>query len=338
MNRQICVAQIGCGYWGPNLLRNLSSLPDCRVKYVVDNSAERRHYVETNFPRTKGVLDLAQVLEDKEVDAVVIATPACSHFSLACSALEHKKHVLVEKPLATKVSEVDQLATIAARQNRILMVGHTFIYNSAVRYVKSLIDSGEIGEVRYAYSQRLNLGRIRSDIDALWNFAPHDVSIIQYWLSDPQPLRVLRHGMAFIQEGIDDVVFLNITYPAKVMANIHVSWLDPQKTRKVVVVGSRKMVVYDDTSDDKVAVYDKGIDQKAVLGEAMDYDRPQIQFSYRAGNILLPSIRQEEPLRAEVCHFLDCIRSGQTPITGVSHARNVVAILEQAKDPSQFLS
>jgi predicted dehydrogenase len=238
----------------------------------------------------------------------------------------------VEKPLATSVAEVDELARIAAQRGLVVMVGHTFIYNSAVRYVKTLIDSGELGEVRYIYSQRLNLGRIRSDIDALWNFAPHDISIIQYWLNDAEPLAVLRQGMAYIQDGVDDVVFLGLRYPGKIMANIHVSWLDPQKVRKMIVVGSRKMVIYDDMADEKIAIYDKGIDRKAVLGENMDFDNPlPIQFNYRSGSILLPEVKLVEPLRAEAEHFGECVRTGKVPLTGLSHARTVVSILEQAQ-------
>ena len=207
-----------------------------------------------------------------------------------------------------------------------------FIYNPAVRYVKKLIDAGELGEIRYIYSQRLNLGRIRSDIDALWNFAPHDISIIQYWLGDPEPLSVSRQGMAYMQDGIDDVVFLNLEYPGKIMANIHVSWLDPQKVRKMIVVGSRKMVVYDDVADNKIAIYDKGIDRKAILGENMDFDNPRpLQFNYRSGDILLPQMKFTEPLRLEAEHFRDCIFNRQTPLTGVSHARKVVSILERAR-------
>jgi predicted dehydrogenase len=201
-----------------------------------------------------------------------------------------------------------------------------------VRYVKKLIDSGELGEVRYIYSQRLNLGRIRSDIDALWNFAPHDISIIQYWLGDPQPLSVSRQGMAYMQDGIDDVVFLSLTYPGKIMANIHVSWLDPQKVRKMIVVGSKKMVVYDDIADDKIAIYDKGIDRRAVLGENMDFDnvRPP-EFNYRSGDILLPQVKFIEPLRMEAEHFIDSIKNKTVPLTGLAHAREVVSILERAK-------
>jgi predicted dehydrogenase len=328
----IVLAQVGCGYWGPNLLRNYSSLAGCRVKYVVDSSPERRTFVETHFPRTKGLDTLATALTDPEITGVIIATPAGSHFQLAREALLAGKHVFVEKPLATKVAEVDELGRLADERKLVVMAGHTFIYNAAVRYVKKLIDAGELGDVRYIYSQRLNLGRIRSDIDALWNFAPHDISIIQYWLGNPEPLSVFRQGMDYMQDQVEDVVFLNVTYPGKIIANIHVSWLDPQKVRKMIVVGSRKMVVYDDIADDKIAIYDKGIDKKAILGQNMDFDNPRLdQFDYRSGDILLPQVKFVEPLRTEAEHFIDCIKNGRTPLTGIAHARTVVSILERAR-------
>src|SRR6266404_4339052 len=331
MNKRLVLAQFGCGYWGPNLLRNFSVLPDCSVKYVADKSPDRRAFVERNFPQTRAVESCDTVLDDPEIDAVVIATPAETHFSLAEQALHAGKHAFVEKPLATRASEVDKLAQSAAERSLVVMAGHTFIYNAAVRYVKQLIDAGELGEIRYIYSQRLNLGRIRADIDALWNFAPHDISIIQFWLGNPEPLSVSRQGMAYMQEGIDDVVFLNLEYPGKIIANIHVSWLDAQKVRKMIIVGSRKMVVYDDVADDKIAIYDKGIDRRAILGENMDFDHPRPeQFSYRSGDIILPQINFSEPLRSEAEHFADCVRYGKQPITGAVHARNVVSILEQA--------
>lgn len=328
----LVVAQLGCGYWGPNLLRNFSALPGCHVKYTVDASADRRAFVTANFPRTQAVESVDTVFNDPAVNAVIVATPAASHFDLARRALESGKHVFVEKPLATKAAEVDLLGAEAAKRGLVVMAGHTFIYNAAVRHVKKMIDAGELGEVRYIYSQRLNLGRIRSDIDALWNFAPHDISIIQYWLGDAVPSGVFRQGMDYMQKGIDDVVFLNVVYPNKIMANIHVSWLDPQKVRKMIVVGSRKMVVYDDVAEDKIAIYDKGIDRKAVLGENMDFDNPRsIQFNYRSGDILLPQVKFTEPLRAEAEHFLECIRQGKEPMTGIRHARTVVDILERAR-------
>src|SRR5205809_3741921 len=207
-----------------------------------------------------------------------------------------------------------------------------YIYNAVVRFVKKLFYVGELVDVRYIYSQRLNLGRIRSDIDALWNFAPHDISIIQYWLGDPEPISIGRQGMAYMQEGIDDVVFLNLEYPGKVIANIHVSWLDPQKVRKMIIVGSRKMVVYDDIAENKIVIYDKGIDRRAILGENMDFDSPQpLQFNYRSGDILLPQVKFTEPLRVEAEHFADCIRNSREPLTGLNHARTVVSILERAR-------
>ncbi len=310
-------------------------MKNCRVKYVVDASPERRAFVESNFSRTKAVESCEIVLADPEVEAVIIATPAGSHFRLAKQALLAGKHVFVEKPLATKVAEVDALGQIADERGLVVMAGHTFVYNSAVRYVKKLIDAGDLGELRYIYSQRLNLGRIRSDIDALWNFAPHDISIVQYWLDDPEPISILRQGMDYMQDQVDDVVFLNLVYPGKIMANIHVSWLDPQKVRKMIVVGSRKMVVYDDVADDKIAIYDKGIDRKAILGENMDFDKPQpLEFNYRSGDILLPQIKFTEPLRTEAEHFVQCISNGEQPLTGIEHARNVVSILERAQTPA----
>src|SRR6266480_1596104 len=329
--KPLVLAQIGCGYWGPNLLRNFYALPGCTVKYVVDSSAERRRFVQSNFPFSQAIKNHQTVLEDSDIDGVVIATPAASHFSLAKQVLEAGKHVFVEKPLATKVSEVDELSRRAAERNLVVMTGHTFVYNSAVRHVKRLIDAGDLGDLRYIYSQRLNLGRIRSDIDALWNFAPHDLSIIQYWLGNPDPISIGRQGMAYMQKGIDDVVFLNLEYPGKVIANIHVSWLKTQKVRKMIIVGSRKMVVYDDIADNKIAIFDKGIDRKAVLGENMDFDQPQpLQFNYRSGDILLPQVKFTEPLRVEAEHFSDCILNSRVPLTGLSHARTVVSILERA--------
>jgi predicted dehydrogenase len=329
---ELVLAQLGCGYWGPNLLRNFSALSNCSVKYVVDPSAERRAFVERHFPRTSAVESVERVLDDPDVKAVLVATPAETHFRLTKQALEAGKHAFVEKPLATKASEVDELGKCAAERNLVVMAGHTFIYNSAVRYVKQLVEAGELGEIRYIYSQRLNLGRIRTDIDALWNFAPHDLSIIQYWLGNPEPVSVSRQGMAYMQDGIDDVVFLNLEYPNKIIANIHVSWLDPQKVRKMIIVGSTKMVVYDDVAESKIAIYDKGIDRKAVLGQNMDFDNPQrMQFNYRSGDILLPQIKFTEPLKIEAEHFADCILNRRTPLTGVDHARTVVSILERAR-------
>jgi predicted dehydrogenase len=322
------IAQIGVGYWGPNLLRNLVADKSCRVKTVVDLSKERRDYVKSLYPSIQVTDDVNQVFQDPDIKGIVIATPVKIHFDLAVDALESGKHILVEKPMARTVAEVEKIGRLASERKLVAMVGHTFLYNAAVRYVKKLIDSGEIGDVRYIYSQRLNLGRIRSDVDALWNFAPHDISIIQYWLDNPNPISVIKRGVDYIQEKIDDVVFVNILYPKKIMANIHVSWLDPQRARSMTIVGSKKMVVYDDTAENRIAIYDKGIDRKAMLGENMDYDNPHFQtFDHRSGDVLLPKIDFKEPLKVEIEHFIDCIQNGTKCLTGVDHAKKVVQIL-----------
>ena len=324
----VTIAQIGVGYWGPNLLRNLVANRRCTVSRVVDLSSERRDYVCGLYPAIKVTDDAEEVLGDGDVEAVVIATPVATHFDLAMRALRAGKHILVEKPLATSVAEVEKIGELANKKHLIVMAGHTFLFNAAVRYVKKIIDAGELGDIRYIYSQRLNLGRIRFDVDALWNFAPHDISIIQYWLGDPTPLSVMKRGLDYIQKNINDVVFVNIIYPNKIMANIHVSWLDPRKVRSMTVVGSKKMVVYDDIAENKIAIFDKGIDRMAVLGQNMDFDDSRFQnFSHRSGDVLLPKIDFQEPLKVEVDHFIDCITKGTGCITGIKHAKKVVEIL-----------
>lgn len=327
---KINVAQIGVGYWGPNLLRNLVTNKDCEVKTVVDLSKERQNFVKGMYPSVEVINQVDSVFNNSEIDAVVIATPVATHFDLTMKALNAGKHVLVEKPMAVKVDQVVQIGKLAKEKDLVAMVGHTFLYNSAVRFVKKLIDSGELGDIRYIYSQRVNLGRIRNDVDALWNLAPHDISIIQYWLGDPEPLTVTRNGMDYVQNGVDDVVFMNIVYPNNIMANIHVSWLDPHKIRKMTVVGSKKMVVYDDIAENKIAIFDKGIDRMAVLGENMDFDNPNtFQFNHRSGDVVLPKINWVEPLKTEIAHFVDCAQNGIKCISDVEHAQKVVDILSR---------
>ena len=324
----IKIAQIGVGYWGPNLLRNLVANKDCDVRGVADLSPERLGFVNSLYPAVKTTNDSEEIINDKDIEAVIIATPVATHFDLAIKALNAGKHILVEKPMARTTEEVEEIGRIAKEKGLVAMVGHTFLYNSAVRYLKELVDAGELGDIRYIYSQRLNLGRIRSDVDALWNLAPHDISIIQYLLGDPKPVSVNRQGVDYVQNGVDDVVFLNILYPNKVMANIHVSWLDPHKIRRITVVGSKKMVVYDDMAENKIAIYDKGIDKMAVLGEEMDFDKTgTVEYTHRSGDVLLPKIDFQEPLKVEIAHFVDCIENGTECITGTEHALEVVRAL-----------
>lgn len=327
----INMAQIGVGYWGPNLLRNLTANDECIVKTVVDTDEHRRSYVKKYYPSVEVTGDMQKVLDDPSIQALVIATPVKTHFNIAIQALEKGKHILVEKPMATSVSEMDKIVSLSKRKGLVAMAGHTFIFNAAVRYLKKLVDSGELGNIRYIYSQRLNLGRIRSDVDALWNLAPHDVSIIQYILGDPEPVSVSRTGMDFVQDGIEDVAFLYIAYPDKIIAHVHVSWLDPNKLRRMTVVGSKKMVVYDDMAENKIAIYDKGIDKMARLGQNMDFDHSDFfTFSHRSGDVVLPKIDFIEPLKVEIAHFADCIQNSAACLTGPEHALNVVRILSIA--------
>jgi len=296
---------------------------------VLDLSSERRDFVKNLYPAITVTDNINEIINNDDISAVVIATPVKTHFSITMKCLEKGKHILVEKPMATTVSEVQRIREIAQEKDLVAMVGHTFLFNSAVRYVKGLIDNGALGDVRYIYSQRLKLGRIRNDVDALWNLAPHDVSIIQYWLNNPEPVNVKRNGMGFVQKGIDDIVFMNIEYPENIMANIHVSWLDPHKIRRMTVVGSKKMVVYDDIAENKIIIYDKGIDRMAVLGENMDFDNPNtFSFNHRSGDVVMPKIKWAEPLKTEIEHFVDCIQSGAKCITDAKHAEKVVRILE----------
>ena len=325
----IQIAQIGCGYWGPNLLRNFSALKECQVKYVVETNPDRRQFIEDNFPRSKPVAGLGIVLEDPAIEAVVIATPARTHFALAKQALACGKHALVEKPLAMSVGEVDVLEALSRRRRLILMAGHSFLFNPAVSYLKQLIAERQLGQIYYAYSQRLNLGVIRSDVNALWNLAPHDVSIFCH-LFDSAPIRVTAQGTDYIQADIEDVVFLQLEFPNRVRAHIQVSWLDPNKLRRLTIVGSRKMVVYDDIADDKITIYDKGIECETAVNP---FDQiSAAAYRNRAGDILLPKIGFKEPLRIEAEHFLDCVRTGRTPLTNAAHARQVIAVLAAAQE------
>ena len=328
-DKEIVVAQIGCGYWGPNVLRNFSAQPGCWVKFVAEINKERQQYVTANFPRSHVLDDIDELLADTDVDAVIIATPASSHHAITKQALEAGKHVFVEKPLATTVRDADELVALAESNGKMLMAGHTFLYNAAVRYAKKLLAEESLGQLYYIYSQRLNLGQVRSDVNAWWNLAPHDVSILLYLMDGKLPASVSATGVSYIQPGIEDVVFATLKWANGVTGHIHVSWLDPGKIRKMTLVGSRKMVVYDDVSDDKITIFDKGVDRVPKIGERMDYDQSgDFQLIHRTGDILLPRISFQEPLKTEAAHFLECLRNGQPPLTGPKHARDVVAVLE----------
>jgi predicted dehydrogenase len=316
---------IGVGYWGPNLVRNFYQLPGTEARWAVDLNEDRLNHVRSLYPALRVSRDVDQLIEDPEVDAVVVATPVDSHADLACRALESGKHVFVEKPMARTVEECRRMLEVAERAGKVLMVGHTFLYNAVVRRIKQLIDEGELGEIFYVHMTRVNLGLFREDVNVVWDLAPHDVAILRYILG-AGPVKVHATGSDFVQPGIEDVAFVDLEFPGRVRAHLHVSWLDPNKIRRVTVVGSKKMLVYDDTSNlEKLRVYDKGV---SVMPHYDSFG--EFHLSYRYGDIVLPRIEEAEPLKTESQHFLDCIREGRRPLSDGANGLEVVEVLEAA--------
>jgi predicted dehydrogenase len=326
MSEVIRVAAVGAGYWGPNLIRNLSELPGAELRVICDEDEERLRKIGRRYPGVALVTDLEAVLADEEIDAVILATPAGLHYEHGLAAMRAGKDVLLEKPLAMSVADGKQLVEFAEREGRILMVGHTFIYNSAVKAIKQIVKSGEIGDVYYIYSSRVNLGRIRTDVNALWNVAPHDISIINHVL-ERSPVRVRATGRSYLQPGIEDVVFAVFEYPGGTIAHVHASWLDPSKVRRTTFVGSKKMIVYDDVeSEGKVKIYDKG-----VRRETQDAEYGEFQLRLHSGDIHIPKITFAEPLAEECRHFIECVRTRETPRSDGRQGLAIVAALEAAQ-------
>lgn len=318
---QDAIAQIGFGYWGPNLARTLQTQAGPRFRYLVELAPERRERAAQVYPQVRVVDELEPVLADDEVAAVVVATPAGSHASLARRALEAGKHVLVEKPLALSTVDAVALVHLAEERGLVLMVGHTFEYVPAVRKMKELIDSGDLGDVLYLHAQRLNLGRIQSDINAFWSIGPHDVSIANFLVGDA-PEWVSAHGARYLDPYVEDVAFVTAGYPNGLLAHMHVSWLDPSKTRRTTVVGSRQMAVYDDMdANAKLRVYDKGADR--IEEDAYG----AWHYRLRDGVMYEPRLATTEPLTEELRHFLHCVQTGERPLTDGWNGARVVAVL-----------
>lgn len=329
----IRTAVVGLGYWGPNLARVVAESSATELVAICDADLTRLVRLQARYPAVRTTGDVATVLADDGIDAVVIATPADTHYALALAALQAGKHVLVEKPLARTVAECEELLRVASAASLVLMPGHVFLYNEAVRKVRDYITSGVLGDVYYAYSQRLNLGQVRRDVNALWNFAPHDLSILDWWLGGP-PERVVARGYSYIQPEIEDVVFMTLDYPNGIGANVHLSWLDPHKIRLMTVVGSEKMVVYDDTSpDERIRLYDKGVVRKALDGGEQTLGRfesfGEFQLLLRAGDVVIPKIDFVEPLQVELEDFVAAIRGERAPLSdgamGLQVVRSLVA-------------
>jgi len=326
------LAIVGVGYWGPNLVRNFAVHDGAALSLICDLDRGRLDKIGRQYPAARLTTSFDDVIKDTSIDAVVIALPVGVHYEFAKKALDAGKHVMVEKPLCTTSAEAEELVELAASKKLTLMVGHTFEYNAAVHKLRALVEDGTLGELYYIYSQRLNLGRVRSDINTMWNLAPHDVSIILHCLRR-EPVRVSAKGLIQLQPGIEDVVFMVLEFEGGIIAHIHNSWLDPNKIRRMTLVGSSKMVVYDDVSADaKIQIYDKGIDKKNMAQDMGSYDDfGKFQLIHRAGDLLIPKIDFVEPLRLESQHFVDCIASGKTPLTDGRNGLRVVKVLEAAQ-------
>src|SRR6266446_4247054 len=325
MPKQIKVGVVGCGYWGPNLVRNFRSLPDCSLKMMCDISEERLAHLRSLYPEVKGEMDFAHMINGAGLDAVVVATSVKMHFPMAKASLLAGKHTLIEKPMASSSTECQELIDIAKKKGLILMVGHTFLYSPAVKKIKEIIDWGDIGEIRYISARRLNLGLFQKDINVAWDLGPHDLSIILE-LMDEFPIRINCQGNAHITPGIEDVTSMSLTFPNNRFATIQNSWLDPRKVREMTIVGSKRMVVYDDVASlEKLRVYDSRVDVPP------HYDTfAEFQYAYHYGDMYVPYIKQEEPLKIECQHFLDCIRQGLTPLTNGEQGLKLLKILEAA--------
>ena len=318
------VAVVGVGNWGKNHLRNFAALPGCRLDAVCDRDPKVLERVREAHPDVFVTADFDDVLARKELDAVVIASSAVTHGPLGLQTLKSGRDVFLEKPMCLSSEEGEELLRVAETNKRIIMVGHLLLYHPAVDYLKSLVDSGELGDVFYVYSQRVNLGQIRQDENSLWSFAPHDLSMVGEFVKEA-PISVSARGGAYVRDGVEDVVFVNVKYPGQRMAHIHVSWLDPHKIRKITLVGSKKMAVFDDMeSSEKVRLYDKGVSNP----DFVSYDQnPSLRF----GDIVIPNLKMTEPLRLECQHFIDCVRERKRPRTSGEDGLTVVRILEGAQ-------
>jgi predicted dehydrogenase len=314
---------VGLGYWGPNLARNFSALPGVELRWLADADAPARERAGAAFPDARLAAGIDELLGDPELDAIALATPVPTHAQLAHRVLEAGKHCFVEKPLAQSTAEAQLAVEASAQAGKVLMVGHLLEYHPAVRKLKEIAASGELGDIRYLYSHRLNLGKLREDENALWSLGAHDVSVVLY-LAGEEPSEVEARGECYMREGVEDVVFCYLRFPSGLAAHLHLSWLDPHKERRLTVVGSKQMATFDDMAlDRKVTVYDKGFDESATsYGE----------YITRSGDTWSPRIDNVEPLRVECEHFVASIRDGTPPLSDGASGLRVVRVLEALQE------
>ncbi|HEY4813548.1 MAG TPA: Gfo/Idh/MocA family oxidoreductase [Chthoniobacterales bacterium] len=325
MKEPIVVGVVGCGYWGPNLVRNFKGLSNCHLKAMCDASEERLKHMRRLYPEVEGVQDFSSFIKAAGLDAVVIATPVKYHHSLAKASLLAGKHTLIEKPMAASSAECEELIQIAERNGLVLMVGHTFLYSAPVRKITQIVRAGDIGEIRYISSRRLNLGLFQKDINVAWDLAPHDISIILHVL-DESPQTVNCQGNAHVTPGVEDVTNISLSFKNQRFATIQSSWLEPRKVREMTIVGTRRMIVFDDLqSHEKIRIYDVRVERPPHYDTFADF-----HYSYHYGDSYIPRLEQEEPLKAECQHFLDCIETGVRPLTSGHQGLELVQILEAA--------
>jgi predicted dehydrogenase len=321
---EVRVGVVGLGYWGPNLVRVLVETPGVELAWISDLDASRFERLARRYPSARTTTDIEDLLNDGSLDAIALATPVNTHHPLARRCLEAGKHVLVEKPLAPSGEEALDLIALAETQQRVLMCGHTFLYSPPVRHAKQLLENGDLGDVLFVSSSRVNLGLHQKDVSVIWDLAPHDLSILRFWL-DETPHTVSAVGRDSIVEDVPDVAFLNLQYPSRVLANVELSWLAPSKLRRTVIVGSKKMLVYDDTSSEPIRIFDHGV----------VYEDPETfgayHLSYRTGDITSPRIDTVEPLGVEMKTWVGAIAAGQAPEGHVELARDVVLTAEAAE-------
>jgi predicted dehydrogenase len=314
------VGVVGLGYWGPNLARNLAAIPGCELSWLCDASADARAKLERSIPGARSTPDIAELLDDPELEAIVLATPVPSHAELAISVLEAGKHCFVEKPLATTAADAERVVAAAEEAGRVLMVGHLLEYHPAVTRLKEMIDADELGGLYYVYGNRLNLGQLRSEENALWSLGAHDVSVALALIGE-EPVGCEAHGASYVREGVEDVVFCYLRFPSGTVAHLHLSWLDPHKERRITVVGSQKMATFDDMLiEGKLTVYDKGFDEDT---------RSWGEYIARSGDTFSPRIANREPLRIECEHFIECVRTGEAPRSDGHSGLRVVRVLER---------
>lgn len=322
---RVRVAVIGCGYWGPNLVRNLQSLPNCQLKVICDVNQARLTHLQSLYPTARTETDYHKIVADPEIDAVVVATPVATHHRIAKACLLAGKHTLIEKPMAKSAAECEELIALAQQNGLVLMVSHTFLYSAPVRKIKEIVDNNDIGDLRYISARRLNLGLFQKDINVTWDLAPHDISIILFIMQE-LPHSVNCRGGAHVTPGIEDVTSMSLHFSGERSAIIHSSWHDPRKVREMTIVGSKRMIVYDDIAhQEKIKIHDVRVERPP------HYDTfAEFHYAYHYGDTYSPYIVQEEPLKTECHHFVDCIQKGSNPLSDGLNGLEVVRILEAA--------